>query len=250
MTGVLQRLIGRATGELSAGLRPRLPSRFESGTRETGMQEIHAEDTAPRAAAPPDQPDSNAEHVSSSSKSLAAKRPVAEQAPAPLQAPRTCRPESQPIADTPVTAEDTSRLVSTPSSSPAPLLPTASPTSTGSPVTALAPDTRSNHPTLGDAPQQQPERHDPLQAAPPPLLPLDPTPPFADAVSEAARGQPIPPANPQKAVLEKASAPEITIHIGQLDIRTEQPKPTGAPARRAGRPRQMPALSDYLRGGS
>ena len=57
MTGVLQRLVGRATGELSAGLRPRLPSRFESGIRETGFQEIHAEEPAPRAAAPPAQPD-------------------------------------------------------------------------------------------------------------------------------------------------------------------------------------------------
>ena len=250
MTGVLQRLIGRATGELSAGLRPRLPSRFESGIRETGIQEILAEDTAPRATAPLEQPDSNTDRVNSSARRRTAKSPVAEPAPAPPQPPRTCRPESQPIADTPVAAEDTSRFTSTPASPLAPLLPAAPQTSTASLVAALTPDTRQNQPALGDAPQQQPERHDLPQAAPPPLLPLDPTPSFTDTLSEAARGQRIPSANSEKAAPEEASAPEITIHIGQLDIRAEQPKPTGAAARRADRPRQMPALSDYLRGGS
>lgn len=52
-------------------------------------------------------------------------------------------------------------------------------------------------------------------------------------------------APPPRSDASPDTTPEITIHIGRLDIRADTPRPAAAPAASAP---ALPSLSDYLRG--
>jgi hypothetical protein len=87
-------------------------------------------------------------------------------------------------------------------------------------------------------------------ATPPParLLPAEPAKRVHDRVVERMTGTRT---GAQAAAAPQPSAhaaePEISIHIGRLDIRADAPKP--APRRAPPPARSLPSLSDYLRGG-
>ena len=57
------------------------------------------------------------------------------------------------------------------------------------------------------------------------------------------------PGDPAMPAGEDPAPPEITFHMGHLDVRAEPARPQ-RPARREPRRRSLPSLSDYLRGGS
>lgn len=211
MSSVLTQLVGRATGAVVPGLRPRLPSLFEPGLRAAGFAEQAVEIPAglsrrddapaplPRPAAVPD----------------LAKRPV----PA-VPAPKVARPgPEQPAADaSPARAPHQG---ADPSS--APIQPPRHPSPASKAVDGAVPP------------------------APPPLLPeIPPDRARATLIARLASDQPRPAGSAAPARTEPAPEPEITIHIGRLDIRSDLPAPAAPGAAAASR---LPSLSDYLRGG-
>lgn len=250
MSAILTQLVGRATGAIAPGLRPRLPAMFESAPVPDGLTEIASEMLARPAHAdhqPPPRPLAPAATGNPPAPAAALDQP-----PAPAQA-------TAASPDLPGPLLDVAETVSPPR-------PTARP---GHEAPALRPgDLRApppTWPTVGDGPEARngPRDAAPLAAMLPPaatasprreapaaLLPAPPDtrldalvvgrlaadrPQVAKHTARAA-------ASPQTAV---TAEPEIAIHIGRLDIRTEPERP--AP-RRAAAPSALPSLSDYLRG--
>jgi len=239
VNGVLQRLVGRAMGEASGNLRPRLPSRFEASLHATGWQDIHAAvptasepsaGLAPRAAQPALRPAPRA----SDSPPAPLPQVVQQTAGAPMA------PQPPKVPHTHATSRSAPPPVAAPAAAPPPLLPEAA---TAPALQGLQPPVDPPSPNERSAPG----RTLPPPVAPTPLLSADPRPHRIQVPDVAlprhqsapvAEGQPAAPGAPE---------PEVVIHIGRLDIRTDRPKP--APTPRAVRPSGMPSLADYLRGG-
>jgi hypothetical protein len=91
-----------------------------------------------------------------------------------------------------------------------------------------------------------PERAPPVRQAPPPLL--EPASPLAVRWPELLPKAPAPAPGPVawRAAPVEAAAPEISIEIGRIELRSDAPKPARAVP--AGARRAVPSLADYLRG--
>jgi len=233
MSDVLQRLVGRALGEPAGSLRPRRPSRFESAPGEPGFRQIHAEE--PAAVVPPSRHAGEASPVEAPTRAARrdpAATPVPEfteeqglsDRPAPQPATRPDRPAAVHAASPPPSS---SRLPSDPPREVAPLPEPAAP--------------------RRPAPASAPAAPGPPIPAPGPLLP-EAVPVLSEAGPDMApeasgAGDPAMPAG------EDPGPPDITIHIGHLDVRAEPARPP-RPARQEPRRKSLPSLSDYLRGDS
>lgn len=214
MSGILAQLVGRATGAVAPGLRPRLPSRFELGLPAAGFSD-EATDIPASPVVLPDRDEAPAPL-----RRLAAARAAADQ-PTPI----AVAPKIAPAAAEQPFARSASAGVpeGKPDRPPASLLPPHS-----APLVRNALE--------GAAPP-----------APPPLLPAVAFGRVQATIFERLTGDQPRPAGPAvPAGTEHAPEPEITIHIGRLDIRSDAPAP--APPRLPAA-RSLPSLSDYLRGG-
>lgn len=239
MSAALQRLVARATGALADGLRPHLASRFETGIREAGLQETHAE--VPVRSAPPPTP------VPAEPPHALGPRRVAAVAEPPPAGPNPAPPASAgPRAERHVTAnasmpERQATLPREPldAAAPASLLQKA-PAATERPQAPVAAG------AVADGEDRAPARVPvPPRAAPRPLLTLDPAPRIREVPFAVPVDRPAARAAPQQA--DHAPEPEITIRIGRIDVHAGAPRQAGAPPSSVG-PRPLPALSDYLRG--
>jgi hypothetical protein len=241
MSDVLVRLLGRATGEAQAGLRPRVPTLFERGFAETGFLESAAVVLADRpppepaveaTAAPARQRDRAPDATESPLPEVPPREPPADAAllrPA-RAAPRVpesasgrqAAPEAAPDARPPVP------LIAEVPTRPAPVLPVPPPAATDG---AAEPGSDTHAP-----------------GPPAQLLPAEPAKRVHERVVERMTGTRAG-AQPAAAVQPSAPAaePEISIHIGRLDIRADAPEP--APRRGPPPTRSLLSLSDYLRGG-
>lgn len=244
MSGVLQRLVGRATGQVSEGLQPRLPARFESATREPGLNEIRSEESpapSPPAASEPEvsTPLSRRAHAPAIDAPAEPMQPPA----APVEGTFPSTPTEVHVAGQPI--DHAPPPADLEAAAPAPLLPQIAAMQTFS---AETPHRESTKQIPGGASQvlnaeTVPVRPDPPRSPPEPLLPAD----TAASPLEAPAIAPATPRTEAAPIPDNAEPPEITIHIGRLDIRTEAQKPS-PPKRPATQPRAMPSLSDYLRG--
>lgn len=237
MSDVLQRLVGRATGEVAGGLRPRRPSRFESTLRETARVAVNAEAGAPPAAAPDrvrrDDPGPT---------------PARGAEPVPAIATAAPRPPAAPPASTPAPGDPTAPPADRNAPTQGGRRRAADPQSPPPPAAAPLADPRTDEPagTRGH-PGAPPPR--PGSATPPPLLPPRPLPGLAEDFRSALGPAPPPPETSRTRGPEtEPSPPDVTIHIGQLDVRSEAP-PARRPARDAAGRAGLPSLADYLRGG-
>lgn len=239
MSGVLQRLVARATGAERAGVQARLPARFEAGgMAEDGFSERVDEVAAPRrareeAAPLPVREARGEEPVFEERRDDPEAVPPSPEVPrqeARVKVTREAPDEGrQPIAERLGEAE-------TPAS-PAPLLSTTERT-----VERVVVEERSV--AAAEPPRARAERY----APPAPLLPPEP--------GRSALA-PLPaPHVPARRVERQAEAreapapqpPEISIHIGRIEVRGEAEKP--APRKRAPREVKLASLSDYLGGGA
>jgi hypothetical protein len=222
MSGVLTRLVGRATGTQVPGLRPRLPALFEGDARSAGFLEVAAESPAPPANA------ETAEPVSAPSqhRSAAERDPLSQTAhPAPLVPPSKSAGLVEPV-DAP------------PAASPA--TPAQPPLrSAAQPV-----DAREARPLAPPSPIASSE----VPPAPSPLLPVQPARDLAQRIATLSAGMAPGLPRPVAAEVVAPTEPEITIQIGRMDIRAESPAPRPAQPR-ASPAASLPSLADYLRGG-
>ena len=240
MTGVLARLVARATGQAAPGLRPRPRSRFEQAAG-AGFSELAFESVA-RAppAAPredlPGQPQRRPEPPSAapfeperraappSGAAATERRPAPPPAGEPLSAPR-------PFARPAPAAED--RPAAPPAEVPHPAAPAGTaPPARIPPREAAAPEPAASQ-RRPPAPLLEPEPLAPARRLEPP------------ANGPAARtAAPRPGAARATAAAE---APEIHIEIGRIELRLDPPRPERSA--RPARPRPAaPSLAAYLRG--
>ncbi|WP_157935884.1 hypothetical protein [Paracoccus zhejiangensis] len=221
MSGILQRLVGRATGAETPGLRPRLPGRFEGGAGELGFREVADEVVAPQI---PDAKQAEEVPAEGQGRPSAPAEPAASPIrPAPLLPPAHAPSQPRVAAAEPATAEP----------------PAIAGHAPAAPLEAAEPRVSTVTPSLAP---------DPIRSAPPPLLPVQPHERLEQAIT--TRLVEHTPAHPHSVPLqltEAAPEPEITIHIGRLDIRSDTPAPR--PASRAPQQPSLPSLADYLRGG-
>lgn len=242
MSGVFQRMIGRATGAAPSGLRPRLPSRFETDLSEGGFAETAAE--IPATAAP-DAPEAVRPDAP---RQRRATRP----APTPPEAAPTTPPEPhRAVRPAPAPPEAAPAPLSEGENAPAPpppVLPLAVHAHPMSPAPDLQEPAPPHEPPASG--ETIPTTRSPADAATPdqprPLLPPDPTGARAPEILPGAI--PAPDMRLGDATEQAPSEPEITIHIGQLDLRT-QPPHAPKPRPRATPAGTLPSLADYLRGG-
>jgi len=248
MSGVLQRLVDRASGSATPGLRPRLPARFETAATESWPGELHREmpaqpgpaspaqgqrtDTPPSRNDAPPPPDPLQPRVPLAEVILPSTPPDRPEAPprGPQQPFATRRTPPEPLMP----------------ESPVPRVRSPEAPSSSDPSAVPLHQAAAEADPLG----RQPPRVEVVQhyrPAPEPLLP---------PASDMPRAEPAPPPDGPAAESDTARAegdlespaPEITIHIGRLDIGAEPPRPASVP-RPASRARPMPSLADYLRGG-
>jgi hypothetical protein len=246
MTSVIQRMVARATGETSASLRPRRPARFESfaETAETGFSEAHIERVAHAAPA-------SAGRSEPSMREPAARALLPDDAePPPEGVPATAaamRIRATALAPSRPSREGAPLLHASAPPAPNPLLPETMRSPAASAVRSQqeAPATGAVLQDFGHA--DHTERRVAPRAAPESLLALESAARLAEALTAAAGGQRAARDPAARADTDQAAEPEITIHIGRLDIRADSPK--RAELRRVAKPRSLPPLSDYLRGG-
>ena len=248
MSGAVQRLLGRALGTEAGGLKPRVSFRFENFGAAPDPVEVHAERGAP---APSFVPATRGEvRVPGGMASDRAGDRAGEMAPiadppaetgesnrrghpARQDPPRGNRPISADISSRETVLAQT-RLIMARTPDPAAgtersprVMPTSEPLrKPGAPDVAE----RGDHGEPVPAPLVRVAAHGPLPAMPQ----LDPS----DTNRHAALPGTHHPVEP--------AAPDITIEIGRLDIRTRTPGP--APAARAAPRKSLPTLGDYLRG--
>ncbi len=241
---VLTRLVARAKGQAAPGLTPRLPGRFETGSGGDEPMEVHERTAAgpapvPEAArreAPPGRQTPRGHHAASAT----GKRPAAAQ-PFKATAPEAQGPLAPRIAEpVPARAEPRTRpepvelIVTTRASQAPPAHPDVPP----SPLSPRAerPSGERRDATRENAPEVL------LPDAPPPVERRRPPDP-AGARSPPVRTAPIG-RNRQAAAPEP---PEITVHIGRIDVVMAPEERKGAKRPEPHRP-QMTELGDYLRG--
>lgn len=248
---VLARLVARATGQLAPGLAPRLPGRFETAPGAWGgsfeVQERNV--TAPppadatqrlRTEAPPPPPapaaaKQNTESGSRRPQPLMPERTTAvDQAPLPpsdaasAETPRRAQPQAPDVAEPP------------PDHGVAPAKPAAE--------GVEAPGSRLRRAKPEGAPTHLSAE---IVAAPEPLLPkASPTADRSGRSDPPHRVQSPPfqaPPYARSGRAAPAEPPEITVHIGRIDI-VASPEEPKAPRRAKPRRPQMTELGDYLRG--
>ncbi len=244
----LTRLLARATGHSAAGLRPRLPARFETGAGGvTGGFETITEETMANpavAAAPSTSADTSVRQVEMPTPQTSApsdavplnRRP----APAPDRSPRLASdPEPAPHTEppSPLLPETAIRRDSQSAMSPRDTTPASENNAPTTP--AELPDPPPQHrrtiaPTLGPPPER-------LQ----PVAPADPQPAPHDVHFDQA--MPGPTRRRASADTATPAPPDITVHIGRLHVVAQPAKPRTAPERPQQR-RATATLGDYLRG--
>lgn len=248
MAGAFQRLIGRATGAEMAGLRPRLPALFESSGDQAGFDERQQEASVPassrpelRRSVPPPAPAAAPRSIADPERRAAASD---VQAQAPIEAQSSGLAPSRSLNATQPPDASSPAI-------PAPLLRTevtSAPTSPAGPeTTGETPSHAAPLPEMRQEPASHPNRQIAQGELPDPPRPLlqELTP--DRAAKENRHIAQAPAASPRPDPRDEAVQPEITIHIGQLDVRSATPQPV-APQRSAPRARNLPSLSDYLRG--
>jgi hypothetical protein len=233
MMGVLARLVARATGQAPPALRPRLRSRFE-GSPGTGLVE-----EATERAAPPASP----------SREAPVPHETRREEP-PLERPLAASGAAEPLGRVaeehrraaPIERETPTARPRAPHPAPPPALMPAEP------LQAEAQRPAPAAPTRGVPARVELAREPTVLAGRAPPLLLDPAPPSAirwpePSTEAVAGGVAAPPVGARAA--SEAPTPEISIHIGRIELRSDAPKPERA-ARRT-RP-AVPSLGDYLRG--
>ena len=257
MSAVLQRLVGRATGAVIGGLRPRVPSLFEAGSREAGLRETQVDafesnisEPVPGPATTQDGPAPPAAVVSgdpSPQSTQPLSQPLYSASEPPIAPKPTIEPQLRDVSQPALPAAVAAAVPKppTPESAPAqvgpePLLPEADPARVA--------------PILWPHVDPSPPGEDPTHAgavtptaAPAPLLRPEPRHRMAEAPTVALPRRHAARVGKTQPTVPNAPEQEIVVHIGRLDIRADPPKPARAP-RAAQRP-SLPALSDYLRGG-
>ncbi|MFA0811103.1 hypothetical protein [Microbulbifer epialgicus] len=251
MSGVLQRLVGRATGDVSAGLRPRLPSRFETNGREYSFREIHTEENTQPSPSPVKESKTKIDSYAGSSTSAAIKSSPAQviqpveisiDAPSPIARPsmtgekRAGKP--LPVTPSPLLTETHASTMSSEMNASIP--------EDVSHQESRAPIQESGMEVLPHSPSYRPNLAP--DRLPEPLLPQSPTSNFIEQLETTATAPPLKtPAASEETETDVVAPPEINIHIGRLDIRSEMQK-TPPSKHRASQARSLPSLSDYLRG--
>lgn len=244
MSGVLQRLVARATGRERPGLQARLPARFEAGgMMEDGFSERVEEVTIEPRNAQEDVPVAPAREAFATENVTGEARADPQKVRfSPDLKPRkaqTHRIETVPedrLNDEPTFAEARHDLDG-PSAPPAPLLAF---------VERVADHVVTKERLAADAaPASVPGDGD---APPEPLLSTEP----AEREVEALPVAPIPAKRVERGVptVEPVDTqpPEISIHIGRIEVRGETEK--AAPRKRAPRELKLSSLSDFLGGGA
>lgn len=239
---VLTRLVARATGQAAPGLTPRLPGRFEIGGGAGEPLEVHERTVfTPRSPAasheaPPLRQAPRGESPAVESREARAPAPQSErpapEAPEPV-APRMEKPE--PARAEPQTPSEPLELIVT------------TRTDRDAPVEREAPE----HPLPSRIVEGEPDlRRDTMERS---LEVLLPGPPPADRTRRPSEPDGAMPAlvralpvsrNRQAAAPEP---PEITVHIGRIDV-VMAPEERKAAKRPEPRRPQMTELGDYLRG--
>lgn len=255
MNSVLTRLIARGKGANELGLRPRIASRFETSQDDWGAApELQSESSrlAPESskatASEPQQNsisvDPTASHPKRSDPLESEASPQTRQIPA---APSKRQTAFNPSLAVPPQISNVSKpddaAVTRQESPPKPLIPT---------ITSEVdrkPDINTPESNEGSARELE------VRVPPMPLLPPETQPgrteegPFQ--FSELPAPQIALPGHRQAEAPQAQEPPEIVVHIGRIDVRSD-PAPQAPPQRRrTGRP-QMTPLGDYLksRGGA
>ncbi|MEX0348074.1 MAG: hypothetical protein AB3N15_01530 [Paracoccaceae bacterium] len=241
---MLTSLVRRATGQATAGLRPRIASRFEAPA-ESGFTEVNEEVTVSVSAQPSLQPD------------FERKQPrILDEHNA-----RPERPESPPQ---PEVASDFQPLLEQPAQPDIPQMSHAAHSTVDlpQPFVPLFEQVEADASNSAEAvvpperkPELSPESEPPIFAIPESPVSQSPPDPLLCPTRELELpAQLTQPASPGPALADpepEAVEPEITIHIGQLDVRARQPSQPATQRQAPARPRaaELPSLSDYLRGG-
>jgi hypothetical protein len=247
VTGVVNRLLARATGRERSTLHLRRPARFERGPTRLGSREaLPSEELDERAAAP-----------------LRAAEPEPSSGPRPVPRETGHASEGRPHRAPPAPAPET-RPDAPPSANPgAPVATPPDPRANAVERLELPPASRAKARAMRRAaPGSTPAAEQATAASPappPPARPRDPPDAAAPLLdnrpgpsSDAPERHPLAasPRRMERAMsLDRAAPqplPDLTIHIGRVDLRTEPPRPARV---RTARPApRLPSLADYLRG--
>lgn len=255
MMSALTRLIARGKGTVEPRLSPRIASRFETPVEEWGASTEGPNEVSTAALAPADTPAPEVQQQTSS-RITPAPSPVRKELPAPAAPPAERRVPQALMPTRPVSASATSETPVIPSGSasdetaptqtrplPEPVLVPADP--------RIERERGSEDRGAEEAPSER------LEVRPPPK-PLLPPETKSGSTAEGffqLGGVPVPPAahsgSGKMAVQQAQEPPEIVIHIGRIDVRSD-PAPQATPQRRRQPRAQMTALGDYLksRGGA
>lgn len=232
----LSRMIGRATGQIAPGLRPRPIARFEAAaTESTGFHETSTETAAPQSIDCDGGISETADH-------LPAPTPASSRnTPSALREPSTPEAPSAPQRGPTITPEGASTVSEAPSGAH------------HSPE-ERRPETTSSVTIRDGAPAPAP----PASPPPAPLLPAPVIPVTAVAADRPTAGMEAPEparsfqsraANGKRGLPRAGAAdapPDISIHIGRLELRTTSPE--ARPGRQKRTKPDMTSLADYLKG--
>jgi hypothetical protein len=248
MTSVLNTLVGQATGRTRPRLRPRVPSLFEGALEAGATLDVTHDARSP--VVEPQNPGGQPEGVRQGGPRAGG---VTEEAPRaaqfPLLPPQRSPGQSLSVDPAPAHAP---AAISSPRSKghpamqppdPAPTPPAA--TGWQRPTLAEGPRSLAETPATASAPRQQwpPPTEDHADDAPPQLLPQQ-EPDRRGTAEPASHAEPPQPASPSHAAVP--AAPEITIHIGRIDLR--QPASPQVRKKTARPDKPATSLSDYLNG--
>ncbi len=237
---ILSRLVARANGTATPGLRTRLPSHFEAGNSaaQEGFFTVQ-EDVPARPTPEPHSPPVAEAPQHRQQDTPRAEPPPGEhnlhnpEPPAPLQPPAQ-KADTQMAEPTVLPTEAPKVPSSGQNQTPQPLLPETPPSEV--------------HITHLEQAASEPERQPIARietSAPEPLLPADKA-TVVEHIPHAVAATA--PKQHSQAPLSTAepNPPEITIHIGRIDLRSDAPRPAQSrtPAKRP----TLPSLSDYLKG--
>ena len=255
MSGVLNRLVARATGVEKAGVLPRLPSRFEVPTGATALGFRGGDDDVPAPVDAIGQAEPSLDHRPSDIRDEAATDVVEPGTPKTRKSP-PARLQSQRMVENPALPRQVSpqapaaaRPDNVSEGMPEPFLG-------DEPVTVVVAGAFTDTRQRSAAPPQEISRDvdasfDPSTAPPPePLLMPDQTALAVQLPQEVAPVAP-PDAHSQPTAATDPPAPEISIHIGRIELRGDAPGPAykTAPETRRDRSPAMTTLADYLKGG-